>query len=220
MDGRRTCCAKSIAAFRERQGVLEPPFGTSFDPAAFRAHVQAILDEHARAFGVPEDRHALLRQQIARGDSIHSRRTFPGHVTTSVFILDAEGRRTLLIHHRSLGRWLQPGGHYEPPDDLAGSALREAAEETGMDSLVLDPWHRLSGIPIDVDTHRIPARPDRNEPEHWHHDIRYVVRAGTADSLRPDLREVHGAAWRELHELEALAPQALRNMRRLGLTHP
>ena len=158
---------------------------SGFDPAAFRRHVATILDGHARTFGVPAERHALLRRQIAGADDIHSRRTFPGHVTTSAFILDREGQRILLIHHRSLGRWLQPGGHYEAPEDLAGSALREAVEETGMQGLAIDPWHGTTGLPIDIDSHRIPARPDRDEPEHWHHDIRYVVRSeGTMSSGR------------------------------------
>ncbi|MBO1906925.1 NUDIX hydrolase [Microvirga sp. 3-52] len=189
----------------------------SFDPAVFRHQVKGILDDHAGAFGVPDDRHTILRRQIESGDDIHSRRTFPGHVTTSAFILDRAGRRILLIHHRSLGRWLQPGGHYEPPDDLAGSALREAMEETGLHGLVLDPWHEASLVPIDIDSHRIPARPERDEPEHWHHDMRYVVRALESDVIRPDLREVHAAEWRNLRDLESIAPQALRNMRKLGL---
>jgi 8-oxo-dGTP pyrophosphatase MutT (NUDIX family) len=192
----------------------------SFDPAAFREHVRTLLDGHARAFELPEDSHALLRRQIASGDDIHSRGTFPGHVTTSAFILDEAGERILLIHHRSLDRWLQPGGHYEAPEDLAVSALREAVEETGMKGLVIDSWHRTSGLAIDIDSHRIPARPERGEPEHWHHDIRYMVRAKERTAIRPDLREVHGAEWRELHELEAIAPQALRNMRMLGLVSP
>ena len=67
-----------------------------------------------------------------------------------------------------------------------------------MQGLVIDPWHRTSGLPIDIDSHRIPARSERDEPEHWHHDIRYVVRAEEGAALRPDLREVHGAEWREL----------------------
>jgi hypothetical protein len=55
----------------------------TFDPAAFRQGVRLLLDRYATAFHVPEGEHALLRRQIDEGDSIHSRRTFPGHVTTS-----------------------------------------------------------------------------------------------------------------------------------------
>ncbi len=189
----------------------------TFDPAAFRRQVRLLLDRYAEGFQVAEGEHALLRRQIDRGDDIHSRRTFPGHVTTSALVLDREGRRTLLILHRALGRWLQPGGHYEPPDELAASALREAVEETGMSGLAVDPWHGNSGLPVDIDSHRIPARPERGEPEHWHHDIRFVVRAEGSASLRPDAAEVHGAEWRGLPDLERIAPRAVRNMQRLGL---
>ena len=192
----------------------------SFDPAAFRRQVRLLLDRYAQEFHVPEGEHALLRRQIAVGDDIHSRRTFPGHVTTSALILDRDGRRTLLIHHRALGRWLQPGGHYEPPEELAGSALREAAEETGLSGLAVDPWHEDSGLPVDIDSHRIPARPERGEPEHWHHDIRFVVRAQGSAGLRTDAAEVHGAEWRGLSDLEEIAPRAVRNMQGLGLLRP
>ena len=189
----------------------------SFDPAAFRRQVRMLLDRYAAEFHVPEGEHALLRRQIEAGDSIHSRRTFPGHITTSALVLDEEGQRTLLIHHRALGRWLQPGGHYEPPEELAGSALREAVEETGMSGLAVDPWHGGSGLPVDIDSHLIPARPERGEPEHWHHDFRFVVRAQGNAKPRPEAAEVHGAEWRGLSDLERIAPRALRNMQGLGL---
>ncbi|WP_243373081.1 NUDIX hydrolase [Microvirga solisilvae] len=191
----------------------------TFDAGAFRAQVAHLLDEHDRTFGFVSGRHAILRRQIENGEDIHSRSTFPGHVTTSAFILDGTGRRILLIHHRSLARWLQPGGHYEVPETLQASALREAFEETGVPNLTLDPWHAASGLPIDIDSHLIPARPQKGEPEHWHHDIRYVVRAEEG-AVRPDLVEVHEAAWRDVAELEGIAPEALRNMRKLGLVRP
>jgi 8-oxo-dGTP pyrophosphatase MutT (NUDIX family) len=189
----------------------------AFDPAQFRQDILTLLHRHYEAFGLPEGTHALLRRQIERGDAVHDRRCFPGHITTSALILNQEGTETLLVRHRALGRWLQPGGHYEPPDTLAVSALREAAEETGLPGLTVDPWHEASGIPIDIDTHRIPARPSRDEPEHWHHDFRYIVRARPADALEPDLTETEGARWRPAAELSEVAPQALANLRKLGL---
>jgi len=138
-------------------------------------------------------------------------------VTTSAVILSREGTRTLLVRHRSLGRWLQPGGHYEAPENLMESALREAVEETGLAALSPDPWHREQGLPIDIDSHRIPARPERGEPEHWHHDIRYVVRADACAALDPDPSEVERAGWHDVAALAAIMPQALRNLRELRL---
>jgi 8-oxo-dGTP pyrophosphatase MutT (NUDIX family) len=49
------------------------------------------------------------------------------------------------------------------------AAIRELMEETG---LSVTAFSVLSGEPIDVDVHLIPARGDF--PEHSHHDLRYV----------------------------------------------
>ena len=46
----------------------------------------------------------------------------------------------LLTLHARIGCWLQTGGHLESADSsLPAAALREAAEESGLDSLTVDP---------------------------------------------------------------------------------
>jgi len=54
----------------------------------------------------------------------------PTHVTSSAIVAGPEG--VLLLRHKRLGIWVQPGGHLEPGEDLAEGARREAAEETGL----------------------------------------------------------------------------------------
>ena len=117
-----------------------------------------------------------------------------GHFTGSAWVVSADGQRTLLMHHRKLDRWLQPGGHADGDVDLARVALREAGEETGVAGLVLD------GDIFDIDRHRIPAR--GNEPAHWHHDVRYVVRAG-ADEAFVVNDESRALAWRPVIDVAA-----------------
>jgi RimJ/RimL family protein N-acetyltransferase/8-oxo-dGTP pyrophosphatase MutT (NUDIX family) len=89
-----------------------------------------------------------------------------GHLTGSALVVDATGQRVLVLWHKKLRKWLQPGGHLDGDWDLARSALREATEETGIEGL------RLVGPPVDIDVHRV-APPDA-EP-HDHHDVRFLL---------------------------------------------
>lgn len=105
------------------------------------------------------------------GDApVFSRANLQGHFTGSAWLVSADGARVLLTHHRKLGRWLQLGGHADGDEDLARVALREAEDESGLSDLVIADPHIF-----DIDRHWIPTR--RDEPGHWHYDVRFVVRA-------------------------------------------
>lgn len=100
-----------------------------------------------------------------------------GHVTGSAWVVDPGRRSAVLVYHRRLERWLQPGGHCEADGSVRAAALREAREETG-----LRPVRLASEEIFDVDIHRIPARGE--EPEHLHYDIRYLLEADPAEPPR------------------------------------
>jgi 8-oxo-dGTP pyrophosphatase MutT (NUDIX family) len=140
---------------------------------------------------------ALAGEFIALFDDagpVFERRRLAGHFTASAFVVSADGQRALLLHHRKLQRWLQPGGHADGDADLARVALREAEEETGLRGLTVEP------LIFDLDRHAIPAR--GAEPEHWHWDVRYVVRC-TSDETPRINSESRDVAWRRIDELAA-----------------
>jgi 8-oxo-dGTP pyrophosphatase MutT (NUDIX family) len=149
-------------------------------------------------------RERILEFIAAHPDALH-RSCAEGHLTGSAAVVDAEGRRALVLLHRKLGRWLQPGGHADGDANLAAVALREATEETGIADLV------VSSVAIDIDVHQV-APP--GEAPHLHLDARYLVVAppgaveqGNHESL--DLRWVNQA------ELDHLRPPVDESTRRL-----
>jgi len=97
-----------------------------------------------------------------------SRENFtPGHITARSFVVTPEGDFILLIFHKTLQRWLQPGGHIEPNDKtIKDAAKRELLEETS-----LCPPFNCLGL-LDIDIHTIPKK--KEQPEHLHFDIRFL----------------------------------------------
>lgn len=117
-----------------------------------------------------------------------------GHLTGSAWIVDRTRRRALLVHHKRLDRWMQPGGHWEQDDSLLETARREALEETGATSL------RALGEDIfDVDVHPIPAR--GAEPAHFHYDVRFLFEADPDEPLTVS-SESHAVEWVDLSRLD------------------
>ena len=146
-----------------------------------------LLESHCTACPEAADAVALFREFGLGHADAFERTCVPGHFTGSAWLVSADGKRVLLLHHRKLDRWLQPGGHADGDKDLARVALREAEEETGLTGLVLEP-----GI-YDLDRHLIPAR--KQDPDHFHYDVRFVVRAlGSEQFTVSD--ESHALEWR------------------------
>ena len=130
-----------------------------------------------------EEAIARFRWFLERADPF--RRADPeGHVTASAVVAHTSGDRFLLVFHRKLDRWLQPGGHLEDGDaSVFDAAMREAREETGVESLAAP----LGPAILDLDVHPIPAF--GAEPAHVHYDVRFLLTTSDGAVLPS------GAAW-------------------------
>lgn len=170
------------------------------------------LLEEVRAYAPADDRERTMRDRVAAfleayGAAAFERATAAGHITASAWIVDPQRAHAVLLHHRKLERWLQPGGHVDGDPDVRGAALREAREETGLGSL------RAIGSAIyDIDVHRIPAR--AAEPAHEHYDLRFALEADPVEELRGNA-ESHAVRWIALRDLASYAIDD--SVRRLAL---
>ncbi len=171
---------------------LSPMVGAGLSPAGGPGSQPGSLADAMALIGaahVPEHREPSRRRVLEfcrrHADALH-RSCMPGHLTASAFVVDPHAGKVLLIRHRKLDRWLQPGGHADGDGLLGRVAYREIVEETGLDApVVLKPA-------FDIDIHAIPAR--GSDPEHLHLDLRFVAVASSTAVLNPN-HETTGARW-------------------------
>lgn len=146
--------------------VGDPLLDPSRDPGRSRARLtEASLADPVRIL----ERDRILELLGEHGAALADRVTLPGHLTGSALVVDHTHSHVLLLLHAKLRRWLQPGGHADGDHELAGVALREASEETGIEGL------RVLVPAVDVDVHAV----DHGDAlgEHLHLDLRFVVEA-------------------------------------------
>jgi len=172
-----------------------------------RRHLLGLLESYLARYPEEQARVDRVRRFVETHADCFERTCRDGHVTGSAWIVSADDRHVLLVHHRKLGRWLQPGGHADGDPDPLRVALREAREECGLADLAV-----LSDEPLDVDVHPIPAR--EAEPAHLHYDIRYLLRA-PAGREPVASEEASAVQWFERRQLTALvAEKSLLRMER------
>ncbi len=167
--------------------------------------LENALRRYAAVKPPDDDTASSFQEFLGSGGDVFARSHSVGHFTGSAWLVSADGERVLLTHHRKLGRWLQLGGHADGDADLASVALREAEEESGLTDLAVEPDI------FDLDRHGIPARGD--EPEHWHYDVRYVVRATGSEQFAIS-EESLALAWKSIREIasDTSADVSLRRM--------
>ena len=135
--------------------------------------------------------------------------------TASAFIVH-EGK-VLLLHHKKLKTWLQPGGHVELNEDPEMALWREIKEETGLTKKVLTiiqlqshklPSHGSSSqkrlpLPFDLNVHLFS-----NETGHKHIDFCYLMKSST-DKIAQNLTESNDLRWFSRSEIEEIANQLI-----------
>ena len=170
------------------------------NPTDSRARLCQELDffaeKHPEQRGVADN----MKQFISNTPDCFERSHKEGHITGSAWLLNPGGDKVLLTLHRKLQRWMQTGGHADGDPEPLRDALREATEESGIAGII--PLHREI---FDIDIHRIPGNEAKNEPEHLHYDIRYLLLAPHENFTISD--ESEALAWWTRSDIEQRATE-------------
>ena len=144
----------------------------STPPVALRDLVRDTVAAHQP---IDDVEGACIAEFLERFDALHApfdEHADPIHVTGSAIVVGRRG--VVLLEHKRLGIWLQPGGHIDPGETPWDAARREAHEETGLEVVFAGRSARL----VHVDVHP-------GGRGHTHLDLRYLVEAEDDDPTPP-----------------------------------
>lgn len=141
--------------------------------------------------------------ELARLAEPFDRHADPVHVTGSG-VLTRDGA-VLLLRHRLLGIWVQPGGHLEPGETPWEAARRETAEETGLEVRLVTADDDQPPALLHVDVHHAAHG-------HIHLDLRYRLRVEGDPLPRPPAHESQAVAWFSLGDAAAVADPGLKGL--------
>jgi len=120
------------------------------------------------------------------------------HFCVSVFVYDKNRKKFLLVHHKKMGTWVQPGGHVEINESPEEAAIREVFEETGLKIKILGERK-----PRDCD-YILPLAIQKNDisAKHIHMDFVYVAYVEGENKLVLNDKESTGIEWFTLAEIK------------------
>ena len=168
--------------------------------------VERILQEYLVKFQSEIERQAVFKNFLidSTTNELYDRKNFKGHITASAIIVNESANKVLLIKHKILNRWLQPGGHVDESDQsILYATLREIKEEVNIDrtDLKLVSFADDNDIPFDIDTHLIPINTKKGEEQHFHYDFRYLFVYKGVESIDIELEEVSDYKWMAFDEM-------------------
>jgi ADP-ribose pyrophosphatase YjhB (NUDIX family) len=128
-------------------------------------------------------------------------------IVGSTVILDKKGLSTLLIKHKKLNVWINPGGHLEGQEFPYDAAAREAMEETGTKVRIIsaagstikikETHARTSALPL----HILEEKVVYSDSTHTHLDFIYLSIANKTKTHRVGKEESKEIKWYKMEDM-------------------
>ena len=138
-----------------------------------------------------QDREVMLRF-MEHSKNYLVRENKIAHFTTSIWTVNPERAKTLLVYHNIFDSWTWIGGHADGEENLRAVDLRELQEETGVKNAVLLTPEIVSLEILTVDGH---VKRGAYVPGHLHLNVTYLAEAEESEELRVSPEENTGVKW-------------------------
>lgn len=137
------------------------------------------------------DREQMIRFIMENPDCLE-RSNEVGHFTTSIWTVNKERTKTLMVYHNIYNSWSWIGGHADGIEDLSVVAMRELNEETGVAGATLVSREIFSLETLTVDGH---MKKGEYVPSHLHFNVTFLAEADEAEALIVKEDENRAVKW-------------------------
>lgn len=119
------------------------------------------------------------------------------HMTASCWLVNNDYSQVLMCFHRIYNSWSWLGGHADGNTNLLEVAIKEAKEESGLNSIKVVDDNIFSLEVLSVDSH---IKNNEYVPTHLHLNLTYLLQADDLDLLHHKDDENKGVKWFKLDE--------------------
>ena len=114
------------------------------------------------------------------------------HFTASIWTINPERTKTLMVYHNIYDSWSWIGGHADGMEDLRSVAMRELQEETGVRDAALLDGDIFSLESLTVNCH---IKRGCYVPSHLHLNVTYLAEAREQEALIVNADENQAVKW-------------------------
>ena len=137
------------------------------------------------------DKEQMLRFMEQNSDYL-SRENQIAHFTTSIWTVNKERTKTLMVYHNLYDSWSWIGGHADGEEDLCAVAMRELQEETGVKFAKLVSEEILSLETLTVGGH---MKRGNYVSSHLHFNLTFLAEAEESGELLVQEEENSAVQW-------------------------
>lgn len=165
-----------------------------------REKLAILLEGYDKHFQGESQRVEMFKSRLQEKD-FFLRTSHSGHFTSSAFVTNKSKDKILLMKHKKLNKWLQPGGHADGDENLMKVAIKELEEETGAKGKIISSVKGMKNVPLDISIHSIPEYKETSS--HLHYDWRFLVEADDSIEIIEN-DESDSIKWFTLNEAKEL----------------